>query len=98
MKKDAIVEIVDCEGLDCDGIAGRILVAQIARVSYPDGTTDRFAGAKRKRALDLAKRDARKAGNRDEMARIDSEIQVVKEHSRTERQAANICKVSQKDD
>lgn len=95
MKRDAVVEIVPC--ISCGEPAGRILVAQIARVSYPDGTTDRFKMAKEKRALDKLKRAARKSGNADEMTKISAELATVKETSKRDRQAVNICKVSEKE-
>jgi hypothetical protein len=95
MKRDAVVEMVECE--KCGETAGRILTANICRVSYPDGTTDRFKMAKEKRALDKLKRAAKKSQNSDEVARINTELGNVREVSKRDRQAANICKVSEKE-
>lgn len=80
----------------CGGSANRTLSANITRVSYVDGN-DRFKYAKEKRALDKLAREARKAGNKEEAARIKQEISVVRETSTRDRKSSNICKVEAKE-
>lgn len=95
VERSNIPEIVECS---CGGSAGRILSANIARVSYPDGTTDRFKYIKEKRKLDKLERAAKRKGNREEQQRIAAEQTAVRQASAKDKQAANICKVSQRDE
>ena len=97
MKRDVVVDIIECKTPDCDGLAGRILSANICRVSYPDGTTDRWKYVKEKRALDKIKRLAKRSGDTAEVGRIVSEQGTILEHSKTDKQAVNICKVELKE-
>ena len=92
--RGAVPELVECT---CGQLKHKQYSANIARVSYPDGTTDRFKNAKEKRALDKLVRKAKKAGDKSEVLRLNNEIKTVKEISKRDHQAVNICKVSQKE-
>ena len=94
MKRSEVTEEIPCP--DCDGIMSKLLVAQIARVSYPDGTTDRFSFAKQKRELDKMAKSAKRSGDLDSYARIKQENAEVRHASKSEKQAINICKVEEK--
>jgi len=94
-RRDEVAEITECEA--CGGVAERRISAQICRVSYPDGTNNRWQYAKERRNIQKAMRAARKAGQATEVARMKSELSDLSLASKGDRQAANICKVSTSD-
>ena len=79
---------------DCSAVMDRLFNCTIARVSYPDGTTNRWSSAKEKRGLEKEARNLKKSGNLQEYARVKQEVKEVVRASKGDRQAVNICKVS----
>jgi len=80
--------------VDCGTTMDRLFNCTIARVSYPDGTTNRWASAKEKRSLEKEAKSLKNAGNLQEYARVKREVKEVVRASKGDRQAVNICKVS----
>lgn len=93
MERSDVKDIIECA---CGGRSSKQLTANITRVSYVDGN-DRWRYVKEKRALDKLAREARKSGDSDQAAYIRQEIDTVKQASKTDSKAANICKVSPKE-
>jgi hypothetical protein len=75
---------------ECDGTTYRLIGGNITRVSYPDGTTNRFAGVREQRKLLRAERKARKNRDYDELGRIGREKKHIAEKS--PKQVSNIIK------
>lgn len=80
----------ELECKNCGNMAYRRMGGNICRVSYPDGTTDRFRGVKEQRKLLKAERVAKRARNSDELTRIAAEKRLIADKS--PRQISNICK------
>lgn len=70
----------------------RLISAQIASVSYPDGTTSRFKAVKEQRELQKAMRQAKKSQDQGEVQYIQRKISDVRSGSKSDSQKANICK------
>jgi len=70
----------------------RMFTANITRASYVDGTK-RFAGVKEQRDLEKLKRKARRAGNKEEVARLAAEQKDIRRGRKNDNSKENICKV-----
>ena len=90
LDRDNKEETQKCEV--CSADMCKLMTANICKVSYPDGTTQRFKSVKEQRQLKLAARRAKQEGNKEEVARINREVKAVREGSHSDREVAPICK------
>ena len=96
MKRDAIVDEMDCKTELCIGIATKTVNINITSMSYIDGN-NRWANVKEQRKLKKMAREAKKSGNTDEAARLNNEIKVVREHSKRDKKVETPNKVSERE-